>query len=572
MCLLLATLFGPPGCSRRHYREAADTQVYQLIRQAETKVFGRTNPGPFSISTRFSGRPPESIHPDEILADRSSTNRRVIRLEEALNLATRQSREYQTQKEQLYLVALSLTGARHEFSPIFFADSTATASGTVGGSDVGSVRTRVGVEQLLRTGGRLSVSLANDLLRYFTGWSSAGNSSRDSAINTLSVNLSQPILRGFGRNSPQVENITQAERNVIYAVRSFSQYQRQFAVDIVNAYFGLLRQKDEVRNNYTNYLRRADTTRYIEARAVDRASRLQVDEARSQELTARIGYVNSVANYLNAVAAFKLRLGLPQSEELFVDDRDLRDLAAAGLQPVEVGRQPAFQLAVSGHFDILNAIDRFEDTQRKLRVAADQLKPGILVSGGATLSSTAPYDYSNFDLDQVRYSTGISLDLPIDRLPQRNTYRAALVSFESQIRGLSLTLDGFRRGIDDGLRALEQQRLNYLSRQESLTLATRREENSRLSFAAGRATIRDVRDAQDALINAQNDVTFTQVAYLEARLGVLLDMGILETDQPRFWLGDPLATRLTPEMRGASPLRMPGDVPVPPDPFLEPSR
>jgi hypothetical protein len=168
---------------------------------------------------------------------------------------------------------------------------------------------------LLATGGRLSVSLANDLLRYFTGWSSSGgNSSRDSAINVLSVNLSQPLLRGFGRNSPQVEALTQAERNVVYAIRSYTLYQHQFAIDIVNNYFSLLAQKDNVRNNYTNYLRRAYLTEYTEARAVDRERRASVDDARASEISARNGYINSVAGYLNSLASFKLRLGLPISE------------------------------------------------------------------------------------------------------------------------------------------------------------------------------------------------------------------------------------------------------------------
>lgn len=557
------------GCAPRRYERAADREVYRIIQQAEHTVFGSTNA--FSIATPYSGREAKDIPAAEIVENRSQTNRRVLSLEQALNLGVQHSREFQTQKERLYLSALSLTGSRYEFSPQFFAESEGTLAGTTGGSDSGRLRTQVGVSQLLRTGGRLSVSIANDLLRWFTGWSpSGGNTTRDTAVNILSVNLSQPILRGFGRMNPQVEALTQSERDVIYAVRNFSQYQRQFAVDVVIAYFGLLRQKDTVRNNYTNYLRRADFTAYNEARAVDRASRLQVDEARSQELNARISYVNSLAAYLNATAAFKLRLGLPQSEEVFFDDTDLRQLTDAGLLPVDIDRHAAFRLATTRHLDILTAIDRFEDTKRKLRLAADQLKPGLIFSGNATVQSEEPYDYANFDLDKVRYEAGLSLDLPLDRLRERNTYRAARVDFESEIRSLANTLDTFRRDIEDGLRNLEQQRLNLVSRQEALALATSREENSRLSFEAGRATIRDVRDSQDALIEAQNEVTFTLVNYLQARLFLLLDIGVLKTDEPSFWLKDPLKDVVTQDMRGPSPLQMPRETLIPPNQFIEP--
>lgn len=559
------------SCSARHYREAADREVYRLIAQADQQVFGRTNPPAFSIATPFSERDPRAILVPEILEDRSRTNLRVMRLDAALDLAVRHSREYQTQKEQLYLAALSLTGARYQFSPQFFANSTAQVGGTPGGTQSGSVRSRVGVDQLLRTGGRLSVSLGNDLLRYFTGWSSGPNSSsRDSAINTLSVELTQPLLRGFGRNDPTVESLTQAERNVVYAVRTFSQYQHQFAVNIVNDYFGLLGLKDVVRNNYTNYLRRVDTTQYLEAR-VDRVRKSDVDDARSAELSARISYVDSVAQYLNELAGFKLTLGLPLTEDLYLEDTDLQELLEAGLIPVEADRRAAFRIAVDHHMDILNAIDRFEDSKRKVRLTADALKPGIGFVGNASLDSEGQYDYANFDLQKVRYSAGLTFDLPIDRLRERNTYRAALVSFESQVRSLSLTLDNFRDRIDRGLRTLEQRRLNYLNRQMALDVARRRVEMNALQLSAGRVQIRDVRESQDTLIAAQNQMTSTLVSYLQARLQLLLDIGVLETESARFWLQDPLAHRLSPEMRGPSPLSMPGDQLLPPDQFLQPA-
>ena len=92
----------------------------------------------------------------------------------------------------------------------------------------------------------MSASLANDILRYYTG------DPRRSLISILTVNLSQPLLRGFGRNNPLVENLTQAQRNVVYAVRNYSFFQDQFALEILNDHFALLAQKDITRNRYTN--------------------------------------------------------------------------------------------------------------------------------------------------------------------------------------------------------------------------------------------------------------------------------------------------------------------------------
>jgi outer membrane protein TolC len=555
------------GCTRAYYRRSADKEVYEIIQRVDRQVFGHANP--FTIDTSYSKRDPKTILPDEIIQDRMSTNRLVINLDQALDLAVRHSREYQTQKEQLYLSALTLTGARYEFTPQFLANSTAQISGSPSGSEIGSIKSQIGVSQLLKTGGRLGLSLGNDLVRYFTGKPDVV--ARNSAINTLSVDLTQPLLRGFGLNDPTVESLTQAERNVVYAVRSFSLYQQQFAVDTVSAYFNLLTQKDIVRNNYRNYTNRLETTKYLEARAVDRERRSSADDARTAELSAKTSYINSLASYLTALDAFKTRLGLPLSQELYLDDRDLKELIDAGLTPVDIDRQAAFRICVEKQMDLLNAIDRFEDSKRKVRIAADQLRAELSLFANASLQSEGPDDYTNFDPNKVRYTAGLRLNLPVDRLHERNNYRATLVSFESQLRSLSLTLDNYKDRIDRGLRTLEQSRLNYLNGLESLRVAQRRVENNIMLLEAGRATIRDVREAQDGLVLAQNTLATLYANYLTSRLGLLLNIGVIDTRPEKFWLLDPLKDMLTPAQRGAPPLRMPDDQVLPPESFIEPS-
>lgn len=578
------------GCGAPHYRRSADKEVYQIIQQYEQRVFGRTNG--FTIDTEYSGRAPQAVSPAEILEGRTATNRVTLNLEQALDLAVRRSREYQTQKERLYLTALSLTGARYDFSPQFIAKSQAQVTGSyredlwpeivdgrtnyvrkVTRTDTGSVRSQVGVSYLLRTGGRLSLTLANDLVRYFTGYtvrSDEDNSGRNTAINTLSVDLVQPILRGFGRNDPTVENLTQKERDVVYAIRTYSLYQQQFALDTVQDYFALLTLKDIVRNNYRNYTNRVETTRYLAARE-DRQTRPEVDQSQTAELGAKISYINSVASYLTSLDAFKKRLNLPLTAELYLDDRDLKELMDGGLLPADIDRNAAFRIAVGRHMEILNAIDAFEDTKRKVRIAADQLKADLNLFANATVVSQGEDDYVDFDLNKVRYTAGLQLDLPVDRLRERNTYRSALVSFESEVRALSLTLDNHKDRIDRGLRTVEEQRLNHLNRQISLEVARRWVEASELRLRAGRVGIREVRDAQDALISAENQLAATIASYLQNRLQLLLDIGVLDSSASKFWLKDQLQEYLTAEARGFSPLRMPDDHVLPPERFFEPT-
>jgi outer membrane protein TolC len=237
--------------------------------------------------------------------------------------------------------------------------------------------------------------------------------------------------------------------------------------------------------------------------------------------------------------------------------------------PTDVSREAAFALAVENHMDILNAIDRFEDSKRKVEVRIDQLRPGLDFNASGSADSTP--NYTEFDARDIRYSVGLELDLPFDRLRERNDYRATVVSFESQLRSLQLSLDRFKQNIDGGLRSLEEARLNILSQQAQLAVESRRVDMNAILLEAGRVQIRDVREAQDALISAQNSLTSRVVDYLRVRLQLMLDIGVLETDVDKFWLKDPLAGTLEDSQRGPSPLQMPRDTLIPPNNFLEPN-
>jgi outer membrane protein TolC len=548
------------GCSAAHYRKSADQQVYRTIQQVEQKIFGHTNA--FTIDTAYASRKPEDIPPAELIGDRLQTNRRTLNLDEALVLAVRQNRAYQSERERLYLTALTLTGVEHQFSPQFLAGITPSVDRDSSGEVNGSMRPRASVSQMLQSGAKLGASLATDLLRYYTG------DPRSSAVSLLSVDLLQPLLRGFGPNNPAVESLTQAERNVVYAVRSYSYFQDQFALGIVNDYFGLLAQKDVIRNRYANYLSRVQSTKRLEARQ-DREKMSDVDQARQSELTAKNNYINAQATYRNSLDQFKIKLNLPLEENLFLDDGALDELKQTGMVPTPLNAEQACRQAVAKQLLILNAIDKFEDTKRKVRVAANRLKADLNIVAAASLESERPTDYANFNPDKVVAGAGVQLNLPLDRLNERNDYRAALINFEAELRTLTLALDSLLDNIERGLRTLEQRRQNYEIQKVSLQVADRRVASLTLEMQAGRTELLYLLDAQDAQLAAQNALTAALVDYQQSRLQLLLDIGALDTDTPDFWLKDHLAgflpagpSRPRPEVAVDPPV-------IPPDAFFK---
>lgn len=508
------------GCrTLENQRAAADAEVYDIIGAKELAVLGQ--PRPFSIDTAYSPRDPATIGPDEIIKERDGRDMLVVNLNEALRLATTQNRNYQTQKENLYLCALTLSDTRHGFTPLANETTTAERIRDVNGEDSGSVASQVTVGQLLTTGGNLGLTLVNNLLQFYTG------DPRRSATSAISINLVQPLLRGAG-SEVAAENLKQAERDVIYAVRDFSRYQQTFAVDIASSYYRLAQRRDTVYNEYNNYLNLVGARQRAEALAKDRLPEFQVDQTRQDELQARNNYLLAVQQYQADLDGFKSTLGLPLDCRLSMDPSSLEELTRQDPAPLTVDAEASYALALQKRLDMLNAIDRFDDAKRQVKVAANQLQADVEIFGDASIGSTPDRQWERFNFQTWQGDAGIRIKLPLDRLHERNALRSQLITFERQLRALALMVDQVKTDVRTNLRSVEQARQSYQIQKVAVALAERRVESANILLQAGRAETRDLLDAQSALVLARNALTQGLVDYHLARLQFLRDVGMLD--------------------------------------------
>jgi predicted carbohydrate-binding protein with CBM5 and CBM33 domain len=104
---VLSGLLVAGGCSPEHYKAQADKEVYKIIDSKWQNSFGQ------KANYTISDVPPS---PNDIQIEKTSPPPDVINLAQAVAIATAHNREYQKQKEQLYLTALDLTLARHQFA------------------------------------------------------------------------------------------------------------------------------------------------------------------------------------------------------------------------------------------------------------------------------------------------------------------------------------------------------------------------------------------------------------------------------------------------------------------------
>ncbi|MCD6365696.1 MAG: TolC family protein [Planctomycetes bacterium] len=474
-----------------------------------------------------------------------------LTLFEALRVAARNNREYQSYKEDIFRAALALDLESNDFRNTYAALVRATIShdGSAGAPTGGVVgETDVSWSKRFKSGAAITGRLGVDLVRLLTGKQTG------SMGIFADASISVPLLRGAGRHII-TEPLTQAQRNVIYSIYTFERFKRTLAVRVATGYLNVLKQLDRIANARDNYRGLQLASNRARRRAdAGRLSEMEADQARQNELSARDRWVLAQDSYQRSLDSLKLILGLPTDARITLDKHELDSLSSSAepaigsttgekiIEPgaFEMRENEAIALALDNRLDFRINEGRVFDAQRAVVVAADGLKADLTLTGSASMSDTRSLSSSNSNRGQLRpergqYSASLSSNLPWDRTSERNTYRNSYILLERAIRNVQNLEDQIKLQVRNSLRKLRQARESYRIQAISVDLAQRRVDSTKMFIDAGRAQIRDVLDAQESLISAQNSLTSALVDYRIAELELQRDMGVLKVDEKGLW-------------------------------------
>jgi len=516
-CVLCVGAFGVSGgCSAGHYKAQADKEVYDIIDAKWQQDFGE------KANYTIAGVEPS---PNDVRIEHIMAESGVMCLADVVAIATAQNREYQRQKELLYLVSLDLTLERRQFARQWFGTiDSAYAKGAEDGSYEESVGSdgKLGFDQLLAGGAAVSTNIALDWSGFLTG------DPRTSLGSVLSASLTQPLLRGRGRRIVQ-EKLTQAERNALYQIRMFSRFRKTFVVSIVTDYYRVLQLRDAVNNAWSNYERRLESKKRLKLEAeVGRRPLFELDQAEQNVFRARDACVRAGQKYEQQLDEFKMRLALPADVNVTLDQNELEALREVGVTQPDYSLHAAVETALLRRLDLANSWNKIDDAARKVIVAADGLGAELNLIGSATVHSTERTEFDRLRFHRGSYALGLEADLPLDRKAERNAYRESLIALEQAWREYENDADQTELDVREAYRGLGEAAERYQIQENSLELASRRVESTSLLLEEGRASTRDLLEAQDALVRAQDDVTAALVDHAVAKLSFFRDISVLE--------------------------------------------
>ena len=582
------------GCSPPHYREQTDSRVASIIAAKQREGLGQeqaftispaetqlrkqllraqhlATSGPASFGSDLLDPPP---HWPEQINQKSETPPApnpslTLNLIDALKVAAHHSRDYQSAKEELFRSALALDYQQNAFS--FQANAQLEGeylqnrSGRTTEGVAGSVTS--GVTRLLKSGISLTTQLGWDLVRMLQPGSDISSGLYGDASITI------PLLRGAGRHIA-AEPLTQAERDTLYAVWTFERYKQEFTVTVIANYLGVLQAEDLLYNQKQNYQGLVISTRRASRlAAAGKLPQIQVDQALQNELRARERWISARLSLASARDEFKLLLGLPTDATMALDRHDLStlqqdlrqrlstlfqpfpaELAAAADSPVqliepdpelagplELDYATASHIALQQRLDLKIVTAQVVDAQRQVVITADALGTELTLFGsaatgtGRTIAALQPDNSNRLKFDEGTYQALLTLDLPFERRAEAIAYRDSYIALEQAVRTVQELEDQIKLEVRNNLRQLEQTRSSLRIQDLAVKLAARRVRGAQLQLQAGRAEMRDLLDAQEALLSAKNSLTSAMINYRLAELALQRDLGVLKIDNDGRW-------------------------------------
>jgi len=282
----------------------------------------------------------------------------LLDLETSMKLALLHSREFQAQKEELYLSALNVTYERFRLQPKPFFGASAEVSDVSEGSESAlDSRIQTGFSGVAEQGATWVGSLASRLsVELSEGTAELGGS-------LANLTITQPLLKGASKRIYR-ERLTLTERRLLNDARSMEQFRQGFFLGLatgsnpsqgpgqsglaststrfsssVSGYLGLLQDAQKIRNQEANVAKLKDSLAQLEAafEAGRIGNRLQVDQARQALFGGQSGLLASKASFESRLDAFKQSMGLPPDlgvrvDEGYVEQFRLTDVRLVALQ------------------------------------------------------------------------------------------------------------------------------------------------------------------------------------------------------------------------------------------------
>ncbi len=388
----------------------------------------------------------------------------------------------------------------------------------------------------------------------------------------LEAGLDDRDLNQFQLNNPALDDLTARNEELRIQLLQFDDTVRPTEEELKSAHRALVEISDElepvaseVRGEINDWLSRLkeEQKALTETNSTeDERSELQ----RRRELAERLDSVllelvedgRKTVDALEAAASFIESHDTAKSLEALseVSGTSLRQLIAdvfvvqtqvrvylVDVTPIRISENKARWLAEQYRLDLRNELGRVVDAYRQTEVAADLLESDLDLRLNADLrTDPGQKNPFRFDSSASDLSAGLEFDGPLNRMAERNAYRASQIGYQRARRDYMAARDGIVFEVRNNLRILNRERFQFeITRQQLITAARQVEEAQiklRSSTEPNSNLTRDLLTALQTLLRTRNGLIGSWVSYETSRMELYRSIGLLYVDDSGAWIND----------------------------------
>lgn len=446
----------------------------------------------------------------------SSDEALQLNAQSVLELAFNHGRSLQTSREALFTQFLNLLGQRRALGLRVSGDGRYGIG--LSSSDDEDTAVEINVQDRFASGAQLNLQGSSESAFEPT----ANNEGVERLFSTLATaTLTQPILNGAGYTASHAELI-QEERSLLYALRGFELARQDYAIEILEAYYGLIGQRAVLDNIRLN----VEQSGFLQERSeamfkVQMAPYIDVLRSQQQALAAETRLSSAEAGFETALRRFLVQLGVPPELQVAFTN-DIPDMT-----PFVGALEPCVDIALDYRLEILTAENRLQDAERNHWVARNNLWPELNLFTRARVVSDPEMDFPGGDFSE-ELTAGLNIAIPFDQRSERDRVKAAEIVLAAADRNFDQQLANVRIDIIDHYNTLKN--LNRKVEIERLNneIALKRVRNAVLRFKNGELSNRDVVEAENGLLDARNALVQALIDHEIERLSLLRNMGLLD--------------------------------------------
>ncbi len=341
----------------------------------------------------------------------------------------------------------------------------------------------------------------------------------------LNATLTQPILRGFGRDYT-MNGVYSAEFGVRTAVRSLYISQVALVIRTIQALYEVVRAEEMNKLQKESYDRLKGY--YNAAKLKEKiglSDALDVYRAESELKHAEESLTASQVRYQDSQDNLRDLLVLPFNSTLIIK-------VPLVFNEVRMDVDQAVEIALENRIEVEQSNDAYSEAQRQMRIAKNNLYPELnLIVNYNNSGADEIFHRSCFAKRQSIWSVGFATSTDFNQTAQNAQYQQSIIGITTSSRAIEQTEASITVEVKKSLRNLEQIFKRISLQKEQIHTATGELKLSLLKFNRGFANNFDVIQAEKALRSAETTLFNSVVEHIIGQYQLMSILGIL-ADKP----------------------------------------